>query len=69
MDTVPDMPGIRIADAEGYEGVEDGHIELEGLANTRDLGGKPTLDGRFVARGRLVRSGELARQPPATLPC
>ena len=34
-------------------------IELEGLVNTRDLGGFETVDGRKIRPGRLIRSGEL----------
>ena len=34
-------------------------IQLEGLANTRDLGGFLTKDGRRVRPCRLLRSGEL----------
>lgn len=36
-----------------------GHIELEGVANCRDLGGLPAADGRRVNKGRLIRSAEL----------
>ncbi len=36
-----------------------GHISLQGLPNTRDLGGLPTADGRRIARRRLIRSGAL----------
>jgi protein-tyrosine phosphatase len=34
-------------------------IDLEGLANLRDLGGLPTADGRRVQSGRLLRSDNL----------
>ena len=34
-------------------------IELETLANTRDLGGMPVSDGRRIRKGRLIRSGQL----------
>lgn len=34
-------------------------IPLEGLKNTRDLGGFPTKDGRHIRPCRLIRSGEL----------
>ncbi len=34
-------------------------IELEGLNNTRDLGGIRTMDGRCIKKGRLLRSGRL----------
>lgn len=36
-----------------------GHISLEGLPNTRDLGGMPTADGRCIKPGCLLRSGAL----------
>ena len=34
-------------------------IELEGAVNVRDLGGLPTVDGRTVRPGRLIRSDNL----------
>lgn len=34
-------------------------IELDGLANLRDVGGIPTLDGGKIASGRLLRSDNL----------
>ncbi len=34
---------------------------LEGAANTRDAGGYPTADGRFVKRGMIYRSATLSR--------
>ncbi len=34
-------------------------IELNGVLNTRDLGGLQTDDGRQVRLGRIIRSGEL----------
>lgn len=37
------------------------HIPLEGQPNFRDLGGYGTTDGRTVAWGRILRSGELGR--------
>ncbi|MEA5019797.1 MAG: tyrosine-protein phosphatase [Gordonibacter sp.] len=60
VDTVPDMPTFGIADAEGLEQVSDGHIILEGLPNTRDIGGIKGADGLFVRHARLLRSGALA---------
>lgn len=36
-----------------------GHVTLQGLPNTRDLGGLPAADGRRIARRRLIRSGAL----------
>lgn len=38
---------------------------LEGAVNLRDFGGYATQDGRVVRRGRLFRSGSLARLTPA----
>jgi protein-tyrosine phosphatase len=35
-------------------------LAFEGIANFRDLGGYPTLDGRTVKWGKLYRSGTLA---------
>ena len=41
-------------------GTEPGRwVFLEGAANTRDLGGYTTVDGRTVRRGRVYRSGNL----------
>src|ERR1700761_4794281 len=40
-------------------------IDLEGTANTRDLGGLPTADGRRTARRRLLRSDSLQALKPA----
>jgi protein-tyrosine phosphatase len=34
-------------------------IDLKGLANLRDLGGTPTVDGGSIAPGRLLRSDNL----------
>ncbi|RDB64453.1 protein-tyrosine-phosphatase [Gordonibacter sp. 28C] len=61
VDTVPDdfSPVLGIADAEGLEDAPDGRIELEGLPNTRDIGGIPAADGRYVKHARLLRSGAL----------
>lgn len=59
VDTVPDMPALGVAEAEGLER-PDGRIEFEGLPNTRDLGGIEGAEGRRISRGRLIRSGELA---------
>jgi protein tyrosine/serine phosphatase len=38
---------------------ERGWIDLEGVANMRDVGGLPTTDGGVVATGRLLRSDNL----------
>ncbi len=40
-------------------------IELDGLANLRDVGGIPTGDGGVVAPGRLLRSDNLQDLTPA----
>ncbi len=40
-------------------------IDLEGTANTRDVGGLPTTDGRRTARRRLLRSDSLQALAPA----
>ena len=47
LDTVPTdfAPAIGIAPAEGLESEEGGRIVLEGLPNTRDVGGLPTATG------------------------
>ncbi|MCB9853431.1 MAG: tyrosine-protein phosphatase [Phycisphaerales bacterium] len=34
-------------------------VHVEGAANTRDAGGYPTIDGQFVKRGMIYRSGKL----------
>lgn len=34
-------------------------IDLDGLANLRDVGGTPTVDGQTIACGRLLRSDNL----------
>jgi protein tyrosine/serine phosphatase len=39
--------------------VTHGWIDLEGVANMRDVGGLPTSDGGRVATGRLLRSDNL----------
>lgn len=61
LDTVPTdfAPAIGIAPAEGLENEVGGRIVLEGLPNTRDVGGLPTADGRYVKHARLLRSGAL----------
>lgn len=40
-------------------------IELEGMPNTRDLGGMPTKDGRHIRPKRLLRSGDLCNATEA----
>jgi len=39
--------------------------ELAGVRNFRDLGGLPTVDGRWVRHGVLFRSGHLAHATPS----
>lgn len=39
-------------------------IELEGIANARDTGGLPTIDGRTTRSGVLLRSANLQRATP-----
>lgn len=63
MDQIPTMEGITFEEDALPDGAlvdSDGHIELEGLANTRDLGGIKTQDGRTVKHKMLLRSGALA---------
>lgn len=36
-------------------------IDLGGTSNTRDVGGYPTTDGRFVEYGQILRSDKLSR--------
>jgi protein-tyrosine phosphatase len=38
---------------------EPGWLELEGVANMRDVGGLPTMDGSRIAHRRLLRSDNL----------
>lgn len=63
LDTVPTdfAPALGIAPAEGLENEKDGHILFEGLPNTRDVGGLPAAEGRYVKHARLLRSGALDR--------
>ncbi|WP_180326585.1 tyrosine-protein phosphatase [Raoultibacter phocaeensis] len=63
MDLIPTMQGIALEEDALPDGAVvdgDGHIELEGLANTRDLGGIKTEDGRAVLPKMLIRSGALS---------
>ena len=41
------------------QSAEERAISLEGVQNTRDLGGLRTEDGRTVRKGQLIRSGEI----------
>lgn len=42
-----------------------GWIDLEGVANMRDVGGLPTRDGRTLRRRRLIRSDNLQDLTPS----
>ena len=42
-------------------------IDLEGLANLRDVGGIPMTDGGQIAAGRLLRSDNLQALTPADI--
>ena len=42
-------------------------IDLEGLANLRDVGGMPTSDGGEITAGRLLRSDNLQALTPADI--
>ena len=44
-----------------------GRIPLEGLLNTRDLGGIHTMDGKQIVPARLIRSGALYEATPADI--
>lgn len=48
--TMGTLPGIA---------AEERAVPLEGVLNTRDLGGLKTEDGRSVRMGQLIRSGEI----------
>lgn len=64
MDVLPTMPGIAIEEEALPDGAvleAGGRIELEGLANTRDLGGIEAADGRAVRSRMLIRSGALSK--------
>lgn len=50
-----------LGDAEQTQASEDRAIPIEGVANTRDLGGLQTKDGRSIRTGQLIRSGEIDR--------
>ena len=40
-------------------GVLSRHLDVDGLNNTRDLGGMQTKDGHVIKAGKLIRSGKL----------
>lgn len=42
-------------------------LHLKKLFNTRDLGGFPTVDGRKIKKGKLIRSGKLYKLPEETV--
>ena len=42
-------------------------LKLKKLNNTRDLGGFPTVDGRRIKGGKLIRSGKLSNLPDKTV--
>lgn len=48
-----------------YSAEAGAKIPLQGLPNTRDLGGYTTMDGRRLKYRRLLRSGDLAAALPA----
>ncbi len=50
---------LALGMASGAPGVTDRAVTLDGVLNTRDLGGLRTEDGRRVRQGQLIRSGEI----------
>ena len=46
---------------------EIGWIDLPGVVNMRDLGGKPTADGRATVPGRVIRTDNLQDLPPESV--
>ena len=67
MNTNDFSPAFGVVDAEGTENASDGHIELKGLPNTRDVGGMAAADGRFIKHARLLRSGALGHAETADI--
>lgn len=55
--------GFAVGEAPVPQGIPGfaafGRIACKGLHNTRDLGGMPTVDGRRIKEGGLIRSGAL----------
>lgn len=43
----------------GASATDDRAISLNGVLNTRDLGGLKTSDGKTIRKGQLIRSGEI----------
>ena len=50
---------LTLGAAVGAKAAEDRAVPLDGVQNTRDLGGLKTEDGRSVRKGQLIRSGEI----------
>ncbi|WP_206662365.1 tyrosine-protein phosphatase [Propioniciclava sinopodophylli] len=46
---------------------EIGWIDLPGVVNMRDLGGKPAADGRATGPGRVIRTDNLQDLPPESV--
>lgn len=44
-----------------------GWIDLDGVVNMRDLGGKPTADGHTTRTGAVIRTDNLQDLPPASV--
>ena len=42
-------------------------LDLKKTKNMRDMGGLPTVDGRKIKKGKLIRSGRLSDLPPETV--
>ena len=68
MISVEDTAEVEEIDS-GYSATDvykrQGRIPLEGLPNTRDLGGIHTMDGKQIVPARLIRSGALYEATPA----
>ncbi len=46
---------------EFHPSAEKQTIHMQGIGNARELGGYPTCDGRFVKRGKILRTAALGR--------